>query len=75
MREIRTSGSMRGERAAPFVSPAALLYRETFQRLSPFGPGHLHERAQKVPDQSQPRSPAALSIFSLLATVFIPFVA
>ena len=29
MREIRTSGSTRGERAAPFVSFALLLYRET----------------------------------------------
>jgi hypothetical protein len=28
MREIRTSGSTRGERAAPFVSFALLLYRE-----------------------------------------------
>ena len=27
MREIRTSGSTRGERAAPFVSFALLLYR------------------------------------------------
>ena len=29
MREIRTSGSMRGERAALFVSSVLLLYRET----------------------------------------------
>ena len=28
MREIRTSGSMRGERAAPYVSSVLLLYRE-----------------------------------------------
>jgi hypothetical protein len=29
MREIRTSGSTRGERTAPFVSSVLLLYRET----------------------------------------------
>jgi hypothetical protein len=34
MREIRTSGSMRGERTAPFVSSALLLYRELFALLA-----------------------------------------
>ena len=33
MREIRTSGSMRGERAALFVSSVLLLYREKVWKL------------------------------------------
>jgi hypothetical protein len=42
MREIRTSGSTRGERAARYVSLALLLYRDIFSfLLVPYHPARL----------------------------------